>query len=69
MSIWSIFGRSGRQLKSWRKSLSIGDKVKVRDGAVEFNAQVVHKWDDRVQVISKEMRVAAYPLESIYPQV
>ncbi|KAF0190515.1 MAG: hypothetical protein FD166_3796, partial [Bacteroidetes bacterium] len=52
MSIWSIFSRSGKQLKSWRKSLSIGDKVKVRDGAVEFNAQVVHKWDDRVQVIS-----------------
>jgi hypothetical protein len=57
-----------KELQLWRKSLTIGDLVKIKDGAVEFDAQIVHLWEDRVQIISNDMRVAAYPFESIYPR-
>ena len=55
------------QLALWRKTLSVGDKVKVSDGAVVFNAQIVGFPNGDVRVISEEMRLAAYPIESIYP--
>jgi preprotein translocase subunit YajC len=54
-------------LKLWRDNMTYGDKVTVNDGAVKFNAQITQVWDDRVQVISKDMRVAAYPKAVIYP--
>jgi preprotein translocase subunit YajC len=54
-------------LRTWRENLTYGDKVAVNDGAVKFNAQITQVWEDRVQVISKDMRVAAYPKEVIYP--
>lgn len=55
-------------LNAWRKTLSVGDKVMISDGAVKFNAQIVYIWEDRMKVISNDMRVAAYPYDSIYPQ-
>jgi len=55
-------------IKAWREALTYGDKVTVNDGAVKFNAQITQVWSDRVQVISPDMRVAAYPKEVIYPQ-
>lgn len=55
-------------LKSWREGLTYGDNVLVNDGAVKFKAQITQVWSDRVQVISRDMRVAAYPKEVIYPQ-
>ena len=48
--------------------MTYGDNVLVNDGAVKFKAQITQVWSDRVQVISKDMRVAAYPKEVIYPQ-
>lgn len=54
-------------IKVWREALTYGDKVTVNDGAVKFNAQITQVWSDRVQVISPDMRVAAYPKEVIYP--
>lgn len=54
-------------LRLWRDNMTYGDKVTVNDGAVKFDAQITQVWEDRVQVISKDMRVAAYPKEVIYP--
>lgn len=56
-------------LKVWRETLYMGQKVIVNDGAVKFNAQILHVFEDHVQVMSDEMRVAAYPKEVIYPEV
>lgn len=56
-------------LKAWRETLYMGQKVIVNDGAVKFNAQILHVFDEHVQVMSDEMRVAAYPKEVIYPEV
>jgi len=56
------------QLNAWRKTLSVGDKVKVSDGSVVFNGQIVSFPNGFVRVISSDMRLAAYPFESIYPQ-
>lgn len=60
--------RERARLEEWRKTITYGDKIRVNDGAVIFDAQVTMVWSDRVQVISSDMRVAAYPKEVIYPQ-
>lgn len=68
-ALMSISKHSERStLNAWRKTLSVGDRVMISDGAVKFNAQIVYIWEDRMKVISNDMRVAAYPYDSIYPQ-
>jgi len=71
MAVMTLFkienGVEKYQLALWRKTLSVGDKVKVSDGAVVFNAQIVGFPNGDVRVISEEMRLAAYSIESIYP--